>query len=38
MHYDTTERIRQNPHAFAASAAAAGHTVRALGAGETIKI
>ena len=27
MHYDTTDKIRQNPHAFAATALAAGHTV-----------
>ena len=38
MHYDTTEKIRQNPHAFAASALAAGHTVRVMGAGESIEI
>ncbi len=38
MHYDTMEKIRQNPHAFAASALAAGHTVRVMGAGETIEL
>ncbi len=38
MHYDTTDKIRQDPHAFAKSALAAGHTVRVLGAGETIEI
>ena len=38
MHYDTLEKIRQNPHAFAASALAAGHTVRVMGAGETIEV
>jgi L-ascorbate metabolism protein UlaG (beta-lactamase superfamily) len=38
MHYDTLEKIRQNPHAFAKSAAAAGHTVRVMGAGETIEV
>ncbi len=38
MHYDTTDKIRQNPHAFGASALAAGHTVRVMGAGETIDV
>ncbi|MSU25524.1 MAG: metal-dependent hydrolase [Opitutus sp.] len=38
MHYDTQEKIRQNPHAFAKSALAAGHTVRVMGAGETIEV
>ena len=38
MHYDTLEKIRQNPHAFAKSALAAGHTVRVMGAGETIEV
>lgn len=38
MHYDTTEKIRQNPHAFAERAAASGHTVRVLGAVETIEV
>ncbi len=38
MHYDTTEKIRQNPHAFAERALAGGHTVRVMGAGETIGI
>ena len=38
MHYDTTEKIRQNPHAFAERALAAGHTVRVMGAGETIEV
>ena len=38
MHYDTLEKIRQNPHAFAASAAAAGHVVRVMGAGETVEV
>ena len=38
MHYDTTEKIRQNPHAFAERAAAAGHPVRVMGAGETIEV
>jgi L-ascorbate metabolism protein UlaG (beta-lactamase superfamily) len=38
MHYDTTDKIRQNPHAFAKSALATGHTVRVMGAGETIEV
>jgi L-ascorbate metabolism protein UlaG (beta-lactamase superfamily) len=38
MHYDTTEKIRQNPHAFAERAAASGHTVRVMGAGEFLEI
>jgi L-ascorbate metabolism protein UlaG (beta-lactamase superfamily) len=38
MHYDTTEKIRQNPHAFAERAAVAGHTVRVLGAGESVEV
>lgn len=38
MHYDTLEKIRQNPHAFAKKAATAGHTVRVMGAGTTIEI
>jgi L-ascorbate metabolism protein UlaG (beta-lactamase superfamily) len=38
MHYDTLEKIRQNPHAFAESAATAGHKVRVMGAGETIEV
>jgi len=38
MHYDTLEKIRQNPHAFAKNALAAGHTVRVMGAGETIEV
>ena len=38
MHYDTTEKIRQNPHAFAERAAASGHTVRVMGAGEILEI
>ncbi len=38
MHYDTTDKIRQNPHAFAKSALAAGHTVRVMGAGQTIEV
>ena len=38
MHYDTTEKIRQNPHAFAEKAAAAGHTVRVMGAGSSLEV
>ena len=38
MHYDTLDKIRQNPHAFAKLAATAGHTVRVMGAGETIEV
>ncbi len=38
MHYDTTDKIRQNPHAFAKSALAAGHQVRVMGAGEMIEL
>ena len=38
MHYDTLEKIRQNPHAFAKLAAAAGHQVRVMGAGEAIDV
>lgn len=38
MHYDTLEKIRQNPHAFAKLAAAAGHQVRVMGTGETIEV
>ena len=38
MHYDTTEKIRQNPHAFAERATAAGHAVRVMGAGATLEL
>lgn len=38
MHYDTTEKIRQNPHAFASAALAAGQKVRVMGTGETINV
>ena len=38
MHYDTANKIRQNPHAFAKSALAAGYTVRVMGSGQTIEI
>ncbi len=38
MHYNTHDKILANPHDFAARAAAAGHTVRVMGAGETLEI
>lgn len=38
MHYNTWPIIAQDAPAFAARAAAAGHTVRVLGAGETIEV
>jgi len=38
MHYNSTPNIRQDPHAFAASAATAGHEVRVLRAGETLDL
>lgn len=38
MHYNTWPIIAQDPHAFAARAAAAGHTVRVLTPGETMEI
>lgn len=38
MHYDTTEKIRANPHAFAGRAATAGHAVRVMGAGESFDL
>jgi len=38
MHYNTFEPIRQNPHAFAAAAAQAGHAVRVLAAGATLAV
>jgi L-ascorbate metabolism protein UlaG (beta-lactamase superfamily) len=38
MHYNTSERIKADPHAFAAAAACAGHTVRVMSAGESIGI
>jgi L-ascorbate metabolism protein UlaG (beta-lactamase superfamily) len=36
MHYNSNSKIRQDPHAFAANAARAGHNVRVITAGETI--
>ncbi len=38
MHYNSNPKIRQDPQAFAALAARAGHTVRVLRAGETIEV
>jgi L-ascorbate metabolism protein UlaG (beta-lactamase superfamily) len=38
MHYNTSDKIRTDPHAFAAVAARAGHAVRVMAAGETIPI
>lgn len=36
MHYNTNAHIRTDPHAFAAAAAHAGHTIRVLAAGEAL--
>lgn len=38
MHYNTTDRIRTDPFAFAGEAARAGHSVRVLAAGESLEI
>lgn len=38
MHYNTHNKIRQDPHAFATSALAAGHTVRVMGARDTFEV
>ena len=38
MHYNTTEKIRQDPHAFARSAAAAGHAVHVMSASSTLDL
>jgi len=38
MHYNTNKKIRQDPHAFAARAATAGHTVRVMSPGTTLEI
>ncbi len=38
IHYNTEDKIRQDPHAFAATAARAGHTVKVLSAGERLEI
>jgi L-ascorbate metabolism protein UlaG (beta-lactamase superfamily) len=38
MHYNTFPPIRQDPQAFAAAAAKAGHAVRVMGAGEAISL
>ncbi len=38
MHYNTSERIKADPHAFVSAAARAGHTARVMSAGESIGI
>jgi L-ascorbate metabolism protein UlaG (beta-lactamase superfamily) len=38
MHYNSNERIRTDPHAFATAAARAGSAARVLTAGETITV
>lgn len=38
IHYNSNAKIRQDPHAFAALAARAGHTVRVMTPGETIEL
>jgi L-ascorbate metabolism protein UlaG (beta-lactamase superfamily) len=38
MHYNTNDRIRQDPHAFAAAAQKAGHEVRVLAAGGLLEL
>jgi L-ascorbate metabolism protein UlaG (beta-lactamase superfamily) len=38
MHYNTNEKIRTDPHAFAAAAAAAGHTVRIMAPSESLDL
>lgn len=38
MHYNTNDRIRQDPHAFAAAAKKAGHDVRVLAAGGLLEL
>jgi L-ascorbate metabolism protein UlaG (beta-lactamase superfamily) len=38
MHYNTTEKIRQDPHAFARSAAAAGHAVHVMSVSSTLDL
>lgn len=38
MHYNTNDRIRQDPRAFAAAAKKAGHEVRVLAAGDLIEL
>ena len=37
MHYNTNDRIRTDPHAFATAAAQSGHRVSVMNAGETIE-
>lgn len=38
IHYNTNAKIRQDPHAFAARAATAGHEVRVLNAGSVLQL
>ncbi len=38
MHYNTTPKIQTDPHAFAATATAAGHTVKVMVPGEEIEV
>ncbi len=38
MHYNTSDRIKADPHAFATASSRTGHTVRVLATGETIVI
>lgn len=38
IHFNSSEKIRQDPHAFAARAARAGHTVRVMKPGEVIAL
>lgn len=38
MHYNSNEKIRVDPHAFAAAAAHQGHMVRVMSSGETIDL
>jgi L-ascorbate metabolism protein UlaG (beta-lactamase superfamily) len=38
IHYGTNEKIRVDPHAFAAQAATAGHMVRVMAAGEVFEV
>ena len=38
MHFNSNEKIRVDPHAFAANAARAGHTVRVMTPGESLDL
>lgn len=38
MHYNSSEKIRQDPHAFAINAAQAGHAVRVMKPGEVLDV